>query len=124
MAETTDPTTAPGLSPEMEECIQACQDAHRACLDALRVHLDRGESVATDLTRALLDCAQITQVSADFLLRGSSLHPRTCGVCAEACQVVAELCERSPEDQALAACAEACRRCADACAEMARMLTA
>ena len=116
---------AVGLSTEMEECVEACLDCHRICADTLRQCLDRGgELAAPDLVRALLDCIDICHTSADFMLRGSQLHPRTCGVCAEACRLCAEVCERYPDEPLLRACAEACRRCAELCTRMARMMTA
>jgi hypothetical protein len=35
--------------------------------------------------RLLMDCAEIRQTSAHFMLRGSDLHSRTCFACAEVC---------------------------------------
>ena len=71
--------------------------------------------------RLLLDCAEICQTSANFMLRGSDLHMRTCAVCAEVCQRCAESCERMGDDTQMRACAEECRRCADSCHRMATM---
>lgn len=42
----------------------------------------------------LLDCAEICQTSANFMLRGSELHGRTCAVCADACQRCAASCRQ------------------------------
>jgi hypothetical protein len=71
--------------------------------------------------RRLLDCADICQASANFMLRGSELHMRTCAVCAEVCERCAESCERLADDPQMRACAEECRRCADSCRRMASM---
>jgi hypothetical protein len=35
--------------------------------------------------------------------------------------VCAEACEKSPDDEHMAACAKACRACAESCREMAKM---
>jgi hypothetical protein len=71
--------------------------------------------------RLLLDCAQICQTSADFMLRGSSYHARTCETCAEVCLACAENCERiGPDDDMMKKCAEVCRRCAASCRQMAQ----
>jgi hypothetical protein len=67
------------------------------------------------------DCSQICAVSADFMLRMSDLHGRTCGVCAEACQRCADDCARvgDGQDPQMKACADACCRCAESCHKMA-----
>jgi hypothetical protein len=70
--------------------------------------------------RLLLDCAEICHTSADFMLRGSDLHPLTCGVCAQVCERCADECERlGATDPAMKRCAEACRRCAESCRDCA-----
>jgi len=69
----------------------------------------------------LLDCAEICQTSANFMLRGSDRHMRTCAVCAEVCEQCAQDCERMGDDAQMRACAEVCRRCADSCRRMATM---
>jgi hypothetical protein len=70
--------------------------------------------------RLLTDCANICQISADFMLRGSDFHGRACALCAEVCRVCAEDCERvDPNDQLMKDCAAQCRSCADSCERMA-----
>ena len=68
--------------------------------------------------RTLLDCAQACETSRDFMLRGSDLHSKTCGVCADACERCAESCERLGGEE-MERCAEICRSCAESCHEMA-----
>jgi hypothetical protein len=105
---------------EMRECIDACGECHAICIETAAHCLERGgEHARAAVIRALLDCAQICQTSADFMLRGSELHSETCSVCAEACERCAEACEALEGDEAMGACAEACRRCAASCQEMA-----
>jgi hypothetical protein len=67
----------------------------------------------------MLDCAEICETSANFMIRGSELHHLTCGACAEVCDRCAEDCERMGDDETMRRCAETCRRCAESCHRMA-----
>jgi hypothetical protein len=106
---------------QMQDCITTCSDCHDVCLATIEHCLGRGgEHASPDHIRALADCAQACDVSRDFMLRGSQLHHRYCGACAEACERCAESCERiGGDDEAMRHCAETCRRCARSCREMA-----
>ena len=113
--------TAQHLSREMRDCIDECQHCHATCLATVRHCLEMGgpHAEARHIT-LLLDCAEACATSADFMLRGSALHPRTCAVCAEAGRLCAEDCERlGANDALMKECAEACRRCASYCERMA-----
>ena len=68
--------------------------------------------------RLMMDCAEICQTSANFMLRGSDLHHLTCAACAEICDRCAADCDRMSDDPRMAACAEECRRCAESCRQM------
>jgi hypothetical protein len=107
----------------MEQCIQNCTDCHDICVETATHCLQKGGKHAeANHIRLLLDCAQICQTSADFMLRGSVLHGRTCEVCAEVCERCAQDCERiDPNDAQMQECAEMCRRCAQSCREMAQV---
>jgi hypothetical protein len=110
------------MSVEMENCIQNCDDCHAICTSTLAHCLQMGGEHATHShIRLLLDCAQICQTSADFMLRGSALHHRTCAVCAEVCDRCAEDCEKYHDDETMRQCAEMCRQCAGSCRSMANM---
>jgi len=67
----------------------------------------------------LLDCAEICQTSANFMLRGSDQHPSACAICAEVCERCAARCDQLGNEDFMRRCAEACRRCAQSCREMA-----
>ena len=111
---------------EMEECIRNCVDCHHICLETVSHCLQKGGHHAEHQhIRLLLDCAQICQTSADFMLRGSDLHKYTCDVCAEVCERCAADCERMAmaSDEQMQACAEVCRRCAESCRRMADLVT-
>jgi hypothetical protein len=101
-------------------CIQNCLDCHRACVQTLTYCLQEGgEHAEADHVRLMLDCAQICQTAADFMLRGSALHAHVCGACAEVCQACADDCGRTASDLRMKACADTCRHCADSCRDMA-----
>jgi hypothetical protein len=109
------------LSQHMRGCIEHCSNCHNICLETAMHCLQMGGKHAeAGHIRALLDCAQICATSADFMLRGSEMHARICGVCAEACERCAEACERIADgDELMLRCAELCRRCAESCRQMA-----
>jgi hypothetical protein len=113
--------TTTNISTEMRHCIEECTRCHAICLETVGHCLELGGKHADPAhIRLLLDCAEICQTSADFMLRGSDLHQRTCAVCAEVCQACAEDCERlAGGDKMMKDCAEQCRRCAESCESMA-----
>jgi hypothetical protein len=107
-------------SAEMARCIDNCTRCHAICVETIRHCLEKGgRHAAPAHIRLLQDCAQICATSADFMLRGSELHSRTCAACAEVCARCAEECERMADDDMMRECAELCRRCAESCREMA-----
>ena len=111
------------MSQDMEKCIQECLGCHSVCLQTVAYCLPMGGRHAEPgHIRLLLDCAEICQTSANFMLRGSDLHGRTCAVCAEVCERCAQDCEQFGDDEQMRACAEACRRCAESCSRMAQMM--
>ena len=105
----------------MEQCIDNCTNCHRICLETAARHFrgERSPRLDESLVRLLLDCAEICRTSADFMIRGSELHPHTCRACAAVCARCADECDRMGEDPYMAACSEICRRCALSCADMA-----
>ena len=105
---------------EMQECIEACLNCHAACTMAAQHCLAEGGELADiDTIGVLLDCAEICQTSANFLLRGSPYHVVTCAACAEICRVCEETCRAITGDDQLADCAETCASCAEQCERMA-----
>lgn len=110
-------TMLPG---QMVDCIRTCNGCHDICTEAVQHCLKiGGEHAAPAHIRLMLDCAEICQTSADFMLRSSDYHGRVCGVCAEVCEACAQDCARFPDDAMMRQCAEMCRLCADSCREMA-----
>lgn len=113
-------TTIPGMAAEMAECTDNCQTCYGVCTATVAHCLKKGGRHAeAGHIGILMDCARACAMSADFMLRGSSLHAKVCGVCAEACERCAADCERMADDDMMRHCAEVCRRCADSCRRMA-----
>jgi len=108
------------ISAEMRRCIENCSDCHNVCVETIAHCLELGGKHAEAAhIRLLMDCAEICLTSANYMLRGSELHVRTCAVCAEVCERCAESCEALGDDPLMKQCAEICRRCAESCRQMA-----
>jgi hypothetical protein len=110
----------------MDECIRNCTECHRVCLETVDHCLKLGgDHAGVDHIGLLLDCAELCQTSANFMIRDSVMHRRVCGVCADLCDRCAADCERMGADDAqLKASAEVCRRCAESCRQMAKATAA
>jgi hypothetical protein len=108
------------INQQMLHCIQECVSCHAVCLHTMTVAL-YSNHLAQDnrLVRLLLDCADICQTNADFMLRGSPMHGLTCGACSQICEACAVACDHFKNDENLAACSGSCRSCAAICQEMA-----
>lgn len=110
------------MSQQMHDCIQDCTRCHTVCLESVVYCLNKGGKHAQpDHIRLLLDCAEICQTSANFMLRMSPQHGLTCGACAEICDRCADSCNSFMDDLQMQACAQVCRKCAASCREMASM---
>ncbi|HEY7120164.1 MAG TPA: four-helix bundle copper-binding protein [Tepidisphaeraceae bacterium] len=111
------------MSPQdLQHCIEECTACHAACIATIQHCLGiGGRHAARDHIRLMADCAQICRTSADFMIRGSDLHPLTCGVCAEVCQRCGDDCEQMAggTDAEMRRCADQCHRCAESCRQMA-----
>ena len=103
----------------MDECIEACLQCHVVCTMTAQYALaPGGEHATVDMIGLMLDCAEICQTSANFMVRGSPYHTLTCGACAELCRASADSCREMEEDEHMRSCAEVCERCAELCEEM------
>ncbi|RUL83555.1 four-helix bundle copper-binding protein [Tautonia sociabilis] len=119
---TAGPATRNIPTDSLRDCITECQSCHAVCTETVNYCLEQGGRHAEPgHVRLLLDCAEICQTSANFMLRGSPLHVQTCAACAEVCEACAADCEQMGQDQPMRRCAEACRRCAESCRRMAQM---
>jgi hypothetical protein len=106
---------------DMTACIDECGKCHRVCVETLRYCLEKGgRYAASNHILLLIDCAEICQTNANFMLRGSVVHRTICGACADTCERCAESCESIGDDAQLKACAKTCRDCAQSCRNMAK----
>jgi hypothetical protein len=101
-------------SKEMQACIRNCMECSAVCMNTAAFAVEHQHPAHVML---LLDCADICNTSANFMLRGSEQHHLTCGVCAELCQMCADECAKMQQPQ-FRGCADICRRCADTCRQM------
>lgn len=110
-------------STHIQECIDNCTQCHNICVETIDHCLEMGgKHAGASHIRIMQDCAEICATSADFMLRGSDMHAKTCGVCADACERCAEDCERIADgDEQMLRCAGMCRTCAASCREMSKM---
>lgn len=117
------PTHSPSRSPEMQQCIEHCQRCHVTCLEMAATHCLEagGKHVEPTHDRLMLDCAQICQTSADFMLRQSELHAHVCAACAVVCEACAQSCEAVG---GMDECVRACRTCAESCRAMGQAVDA
>lgn len=104
--------------PEMQQRIEACQQCHNICLrmaltDCLRAG---GKHVEEEHFRLMINCAEICQTAANFMLSASALHGVVCQACAKICSACADSCEQVGD---MDDCVQACRRCAETCEAMA-----
>jgi hypothetical protein len=109
----------------MQQCIANCTECHRICTETL-AHLLHGGGHHSESKHliAMLDCAQMCGLCADFMTRHSPHHGHVCPECAEICTACAALCEaHTDSDGQMRRCAEACRRCATSCAAMGESMS-
>jgi hypothetical protein len=105
------------MTPDMRKCVEACQRCHNLCLQAATGHAvePAGGQVDPAHFRLLIDCAEICQASANFMLRGSHFHDHACQLCVIICDACARDCEQVG---GLADCMHACQRCAESCRQI------
>jgi hypothetical protein len=112
--------TTTGSMQSMQSCIDICNRCAQTCLQtAMNQCLEMGgRHVEPDHFRLMMNCAEICQLSANFMLSNSRFHPRTCEVCAEICEACAMSCDSISN---MEACASICRECSDSCKQMTSM---
>lgn len=107
------------MSKEMRDCVNACMTCHSVCEETMSSCIQAGGQDRMQIMRALMDCAEMTRMCADMMMRRSPLSAEMCAMCARACDMCAEACMSMPDDQQMMRCAEACRRCSEMCRTMA-----
>jgi ketopantoate reductase len=106
----------------MHDSILECWECRTYCQKTLFNHcLIEGEQHAEiNHVKLMIDCIQICQLAADFMVRNSERHYAICRTCAEVCEACAKSCENI-DDKKMKECAKICRKCAKSCSKMAKM---
>lgn len=102
----------------VQVCIDACLRGQRESIMTLTYLRDMGGAHIDPVrVRSLLDCADVCQFAATFMMRGSHRHVEMCAVAARICRDCAESCDGT-NDQQLRKVVEACRGCEAVCREL------
>ena len=97
-----------------QSCVDLCTRCHNRTLQAAMVHCvpPRAHGLEDSLCTLLLNCSDISQMAANFLLNDSPYRAAVLRLCAEICEACAWACA-GIED--MEECAAACRACAERC---------
>lgn len=110
------------LDQRTRDCIDLCSQCEVSCETVIMHCIDMGgEHAQPNHIRALQDCADICNTTANYLARKSEFVSQACDVCARVDGACAEMCEQFEDDEAMRSHAELCRRTAESCRSMARM---
>jgi hypothetical protein len=103
--------------PKIQSCIDACNRCHQTCLHEAMNHCleSGGKHVEASHFRLMMNCAEMCQTSANFMLSSSEFSGQVCALCAEICEACADNCEQVGD---MDDCVAACRECAQTCREM------
>ncbi len=106
---------------DTQQCISDCLFCHGVCLETAVDYCLKmgGRHADPDHIQVMLDCSEICQISADFMLRGSAFSTRICDICAEIENRCADSCDQFVNDERMKACADVCRRAAQSCRQVA-----
>src|SRR5215203_4049417 len=100
----------------MANCIAACNDCNRVCLQSIEHCLSLGDAHAEPAHIAMmLTCASVCRTATELMSINSEWHPTVCDLCAQVCDECAAECDELGE---MDDCVAACQSCADACREM------
>ncbi|MFJ2033623.1 four-helix bundle copper-binding protein [Streptosporangium sp. NPDC087985] len=108
------------MSPDMQKALNACMETHGHCEQTMTHCLQQGgRYVDMTMMGALMDCADITRMGADMMMRQSPMAMEMAEMCARVSTRCAEACMTMNGDPIMKRCAEMCRTCAEACRAMA-----
>lgn len=105
------------LSFNTQECVDKLLDCYKACGVCLQHCISMGGTHATEEhLSVLIECEEICQTAADFLMSDSKFAQELCGICARVADNCADSClEVDGNDETMKECAHACREAAEAC---------
>lgn len=102
-----------------QKCIDICNKCMQACEECLTSCLKEADVQArVHCINLLRDCADICEMSAVWMSRGSTYAKQLCSLCADICDACAAECEKF-QDKHCQDCAQSCRECASECRQMA-----
>lgn len=107
------------ISEQMQECINQCWSCRDHCQKTLFNYclLEGGKHVDHSHVKIMIDCIDICQLVADFMVRHSIFSNLLCKICSQICTKCAEECEKIG-DERMKECAQICRECAKSCNDM------
>jgi hypothetical protein len=105
------------LSDAMKQCVEDCQQCAAECLETAMHHCleSGGRHTEPEHFRLMINCADLCQTAANFILSRSTFHESLCVLCAVVCDTCAQSCEQIG---GMEHCVEMCHRCAGSCREM------
>jgi hypothetical protein len=117
--------TNESMTSDMQTCLQACTDSHKACLETMAHYMKvAGKSADMNLMCMLRDCAEVSLMCMNLIVDGSEFMGRTATLCAEMCEKCATACEMMTDNAEMMACASVCRYCAETCKTLGRQSVA
>lgn len=104
---------------KLEQCIEKCWQCRHFCQKTLFNHClyEGGEHIKPEQVKLMIDCIQICQIAADFMVRNSENHHLICKMCAIICMKCAQSCAQISEPE-MQKCSEVCLECAKICKDM------
>lgn len=100
----------------MTECIAACNECNRICMQHVEHCLTLGGAHAEPgHISMLLSCASVCRTAGELMSLNSEWHPTMCDLCAQVCEECADQCDELGD---MEDCVAACQDCAEACREM------
>ena len=104
---------------DIEACIEACKNCQRSCLETAMTFclVQGGKHVQPEHFRLMLNCSELCQTCANFMLSQSTMHAEVCAACATVCDACADSCEQIGD---MGECVRLCRDCARRCEAMSR----
>lgn len=101
-----------------EDCIDNCLEATQACEWCADECIELGDPEMSRCIRLCRDVADIANLHARFMARGSAYEAELAGICAELCEDCATECDQFDHEHCRV-CADVLRRCAESCRDMA-----
>jgi hypothetical protein len=96
----------------LNDCVAECNHCAAACLE------EHDVAMLTKCIKLNIDCADVCQLTASLIARGSEHAQHLLKECVEICNACATECEQHSHMEHCRMCAQICRQCAEACSHM------